>query len=146
MERRPSSVLFACTTNTVRSVMAEGLLKTLHGRHLYVDSCGARTAEPNPFATAVMEEIGIDISRHRPKTFDDLEDGSFDLVITLSPEAQHKAVELTRTSSVEIAFWNTFDPTAVHGTREQRLAAFREVRDTLYRRILVRFPVGAALD
>lgn len=146
MGRRPSSVLFACSTNTVRSAMAEGLLKTLHGRHLYVDSCGARADEPNPFATAVMEEIGVDISRHRPKTFDNLEDGSFDLVITLSPEAQHKAVELTRTSSVEIEFWNTFDPTAVHGTREQRLAAFREVRDTLYRRILERFPPGAALD
>lgn len=137
----PSAVLFACTTNSVRSPMAEAILKHLHGHHIYVDSVGVRPGELDPFMVAAMEEIGIDMSRHRPKTFDDLEDESFDLVLSLSPEAQHRAVEMTRTSACEVEFWHTFDPTSVEGSREVRLDAYRDVRDTLRRRILERFPV-----
>lgn len=124
--------------------MAEGILKHFHGRRIYVDSVGVREREVDPFAVAVMDEIGIDISRHRSKTFDDLEDGSFDLIITLSPEAQHRAVELTRTMACEIEFWHTLDPTIFEGNRESRLNAYREVRDTLMRRILARFPAPSA--
>jgi protein-tyrosine-phosphatase len=142
MARLPSSVLFACTFNSIRSPMAEALLKHLHGRHIYVDSVGVREAEIDPFAVAVMEEIGIDISRHRAKTFDDLEDTSFDLVVSLSPEAQHSAVELTRTMACDVEFWPMHDPTAVEGSREEILDAYRQVRDQLRRRLLVRFPMG----
>ena len=144
MARLPSSVLFACTLNSIRSPMAEALLKHLHGRHVYVDSVGVREAEIDPFAVAVMGEIGIDVSRHRSKTFGDLEDTSFDLVISLSPEAQHSAVELTRTMACDVEFWPIFDPTAVEGGREEMLAAYRLVRDNLKVRILERFPLGPA--
>ena len=144
MGRQPSSVLFACTLNSIRSPIAEALLKHLHGRRIYVDSVGVREDEIDPFAVAVMEEIGIDLSRHRPKTFGDLEDTSFDLVVSLSPEAQHSAVELTRTMACDVEFWPIFDPTAVEGSREERLAAYRLVRDNLKARILERFPLRPA--
>lgn len=136
----PGSVLFCCTRNAIRSPMAEGILKYLHGQRIYVDSVGLREGEIDPFVIAVMDEIGIDLSRHRSKTFDDLEDGSFDLIISLSPEAQHHAVEMTRTMACEVEFWNTFDPTVVEGNRETRLNAYRQVRDTLLDRITARFP------
>lgn len=137
----PSAVLFCCTWNAVRSPMAEGFLKHFHGRKVFVDSVGVRKTEVDPFAVAVMDELGIDIARHRPKTFEELEDESFDLVISLSPEAQHKAVELTRTSSCDVEFWPSMDPTAVEGSREVRLEAYRELRDSIRRRILERFPM-----
>jgi len=136
----PSAVLFCCTMNAIRSPMAEGIMKRLHGKRLYVQSAGVRKGEFDPFALVVMDEIGIDLSRHRPRVFEDLEDGFFDVVISLSPEAQHKAVELTRTSACEVEFWNTFDPSLVEGSRDTRLEAYRAVRDQLYRQIVKRFP------
>jgi protein-tyrosine-phosphatase len=142
MVRSPSSVLFACTFNAIRSPIAAALMKHLHGRHIYVDSVGVRAAEIDPFAVAVMDEIGIDIAKHQAKTFDELEDTSFDLVISLSPEAQHSAVELTRTMACDVEFWPTHDPTAVEGSREEMLDAYRVVRDHLRQRILARFPLG----
>lgn len=141
-ETRPlriSSVLFACTHNSIRSPMAEGLLKMLHGKSIYVDSAGVREGENDPFVVAVMAELGVDMSRHRAKTFDQLEDDSFDLVISLSPEAQHRAVEMTRTTACEVEFWNTFDPSLTEGTREMRLDAYRQVRDQLLKRLQQRF-------
>jgi protein-tyrosine-phosphatase len=142
MVRLPSSVLFACTFNSIRSPMAEAMLKHLHGRHIYVDSVGVRDGEIDPFAVAVMDEIGIDLSHHRVKIFDDLEDTSFDLVISLSPEAQHRAVELTRTMACAVEYWPVLDASVVEGSRDERLAAYRTVRDHLRRRILERFPLG----
>ncbi|SIT06670.1 arsenate reductase ArsC [Insolitispirillum peregrinum] len=136
----PSAVLFACTMNCVRSVMAAGILRWMHGTRIYVDSVGVRAGEPDGFAIAVMDEIGIDISKHRSKTFDDLEDDSFDLVVSLSPEAQHKAVEITRTVACDVEYWRTFDATIVEGSREQRLDAYRQVRDELRAKIKERFP------
>ena len=136
-----NAVLFACERNSVRSPMAEALLKHFHGRSIYVDSCGLRDGEIDPFAAAVMSEIGLDLSRHQSKTFDDLDDGFFDLVITLSPEAQHRAVEMTRDSVITIEYWQTADATAETGSREQRLAAYRAVRDALRAQILARFPL-----
>jgi protein-tyrosine-phosphatase len=140
----PSSVLFCCTLNALRSPIAEGVFKHLHNRRVFVDSVGVRAGELDPFAVAVMDEIGIDISRHRPKSFDNLEDTSFDLIISLSPEAHHRALELTRTMACDVEFWNTFDPSIVEGTRETRLDAYREVRDTLLHRIRERFRVHVA--
>jgi protein-tyrosine-phosphatase len=140
---RPDSVLFACTRNSVRSPMAEGLLKALHPRRIYTDSAGIREGTVDGFSVSVMAELGIDISGHRSKTFDQLEDTYFDLIITLSPEAQHRAVELTRTMACDIELWHTFDPSIIEGSRETRLDAYRQVRDQLRRRIVDRFPVDA---
>jgi protein-tyrosine-phosphatase len=136
----PGSVLFACTHNAIRSPMAEALLKFLHGQRVYVQSVGVRPSETDPFAIAALDEIGLDLSRHAPRSFDDLEDDYFDLVISLSPEAQHRAVELTRTSSCEIEFWPTFDVSLVEGNREVRLDAYRSLRDDLLGRLRQRFP------
>jgi protein-tyrosine-phosphatase len=140
MAKLPSSVLFACTMNSIRSPMAEAMMRQFHGRQIYVDSAGLRQGELDPFAVVVMDEIGIDLRKHQPKTFDDLEDSSFDLVVSLSPEAQHRAVELTRASATEVEFWPVLDPTAVEGSREVVLTAYRLVRDHLRKRILERFP------
>lgn len=144
MAELPGSVLFCCTMNALRSPMAEGIFKLLHNRRVFVDSVGVRAGELDPFAVAAMDEIGIDISRHRCKTFDNLEDTSFDLIISLSPEAHHRALELTRTMACDVELWNTFDPSIVEGSREIRLDAYREVRDGLMRRIRERFPIHAA--
>jgi protein-tyrosine-phosphatase len=139
---RPQAVLFACGFNSVRSPMAAGLFRQIVGRASYVGSAGVRKRDLDPFAVAVLEEVGIDISKHKPMTFEELEDWeglNFDLIVTLAPEAHHKALELTRTVAAEVEYWPTPDPTAVEGTREQRLAAYREVRDQLIDRIKERF-------
>jgi len=139
---RPHAVLFACGLNSVRSPMAAGLFKQMIVRTSYVASAGVNKDELDPFAVAALEEVGIDISRHRPMTFEELEDWeglNFDLIVTLSPEAHHKALELTRTIAADVEYWPTPDPTAIEGTREQRLSAYREVRDQLTERIKSRF-------
>jgi protein-tyrosine-phosphatase len=145
----PGSVLFACNRNTIRSPMAEVLMKHLLGHRIYVDSVGVRlsAAESDPFAVAALAEIGLDLSRHKPKTFDDLADRSIDLIVTFTPQAQHRAVELTRTISCEIEYWPMADPTIVEGNRDTRLEAYRDLRDTIFDRIKQRFPISdAALD
>lgn len=143
--RLPGAVLFACNFNRVRSPMAEALLKRAMGDRIYVDSCGLRRervegAGADPFVQSVMAEISVDLATHEPKTFDDLQDASFDLVISLTPEAHHRAVEMTRGRAAQIEYWPTFDPTQSDGSREARLAAYREVRDSLARKIAERFP------
>lgn len=138
-EELPDAILFACSQNAVRSPMAAAIMRHLFGRSVFVDSVGVRTGALDPLAIEVMEEIGIDLSRHHPKRFDMLEDTSFDLIISLSPEAHHSAIELTRTLAAETEFWPTQDPTAVEGTRDQVLDAYRAVRDGLMRRIKARF-------
>jgi len=127
--------------------MAEAILKFLHGTQIYVDSVGVRSREVDGLAIVVMDEIGIDLSRHLAKTFDDLDDSYYDLVIPMSPEAQHRAVEMTRVMACEIEFWNTFDPSML-GTedRNQRLEAYRQVRDQLMQKIKRRFPLTRAAD
>jgi protein-tyrosine-phosphatase len=139
---RPQAVLFACGLNSVRSPMAAALLKQMFGTSLYVGSAGVRKGELDAFAVSAMEEAGIDIHAHRPMTFEELEDLeglNFDLIVTLSPEAHHKALELTRTLAAEVEYWPTADPTAIEGSREQRMNAYREVRDQLLQRIRARF-------
>src|SRR5215470_10244629 len=138
----PQAVLFACGLNSVRSPMAAAIFRHLFGRTSYTGSAGVRSGELDPFAVAVMDEIGLDIARHRPKTFEELEDWeglNFDLIVTLSPEAHHRALELTRVLALAVEYWPTVDPTAVEGSREQRLDAYRQVRDDLRRRISTRF-------
>ncbi len=121
-------------------------MKHFYGSMIYVDSAGVHAKEVDGFAATVMDEIGIDITAHKEKTFDDLEDSSFDVVISLSPEAQHKAVEMTHTMACEVIFWHTFDPSVVEGNRETRLDAYRQVRDTLLARIREQFPLDKAAE
>jgi protein-tyrosine-phosphatase len=137
----PAAVLFACTMNAVRSPIAAAILRHLAGRRIYVESAGVREGEPDPFVDTVMDEIGIDVSRHKPRTLSDLNDTSFDLIVTLSPEAHHQALELTRTMAVEVEYWPTFDATAMigSGNRDRVLQAYRDVRDGLFRKIKQRF-------
>lgn len=141
MRDLPDAVLFACTHNSVRSAMAEGLMKSLYGHKVYVDSVGVHAGRIDPMAVEVMDEIGVDLSRHRAKTFDTLADSFFDVIVSLSPEAQHSAVEMTRTMACDVEFWPTLDPTAMEGSREQKLEAYRQVRDTLLARLKKRFPL-----
>ncbi len=140
--KRVGAVLFACAFNAVRSPMAEAIAKHYFGKSLYVQSAGVRREDLDPFAVAALDEIGIDLSRHKPQTIDDLEEWeglNFDLIVTLSPEAHHKALDLTRTVAADVEYWPTQDPTAVQGSRDQRLDAYRAVRDGLIARIKERF-------
>ena len=136
----PGAVLFACNWNAVRSPMAAALMRSLYGTRVFVDCCGLRAGEAtDPFAAAAMDEIGLDMTTHKPKRFEDLEDGSFDLVVSLTPEAQHRAVELARGNATDLEYWPTMDPTLESGSREQRMDGYRQVRDRLRRRLLDRF-------
>jgi protein-tyrosine-phosphatase len=140
--KRPRAVLFACGMNSIRSPMAASLLHQLFPKTYYVASAGVTKGELDPFAVAVMQEIGLDLSHHRPMTFDELEhqEGlNFDLIISLSPNAHHKTLDLTRTVATEAEYWPTADPAAVEGSREQRLEAYRAVRDALIKHIRERF-------
>lgn len=141
----PRSVLFACNENAVRSPMAEGLAHHYFKRRVYVDSVGIRTGPLDPFAITVMQELGIDISGHSCKCFDDLEGKHFSLIISLTPEAHHHAVELTRDGGTIAEYWPIFDPTLVEGSRSTRLDAYREVRDSLRKRIIERFKFNIPL-
>src|SRR3546814_8453596 len=120
-------------------VCSSDLTKRFLGRRIYVDSCGVRRGRPDPFRVETMAEIGIDMGPHRPKGFDELEDGFFDLIVSLSPEAQHRSIELTRTMACDIEYWPTLDATMIEGNRSTRLDAYRAVRDELDRRIRRRF-------
>ena len=128
--------------NAVRSPMAAGLFHQMFGKSVYVGSAGVQKGELDPFVVAVMDEIGVDISRHKPTTFEELEELeglSFDLIVTLSPPAHHKALELTRSIAADVEYWPTVDPTGIEGSREQRLQAYRDVRDQLMAHIRERF-------
>ncbi len=139
---RPLAVLFACGLNSIRSPMAAALFAQMFGRAIYVGSAGVRKGPVDPFAVAVMDEIGLDISRHKPITFEELDEWeglNFDIIVTLAPEAHHRALELTRVSGIDVEYWPTADPSAVEGSRGQRLEAYRDVRDQLSTRIRERF-------
>jgi protein-tyrosine-phosphatase len=147
--RTPQAVLFSCALNSVRSPMAESLLQHMFPQALYVKSAGVKKGVLDPFAVAVMAELGQDISGHRPMTFEELDDWeglNFDLIITLSPEAHHKALELTRTLAADVEYWPTQDPTGADGNREQKLEAYREVCDGLLLRIRKRFSKAGAAN
>jgi protein-tyrosine-phosphatase len=137
----PQAVLFVCTMNALRSPMAAAILRHLAGRRCYVTSAGVRAGDLDGFMVAVMTEIGIDVSTHSPRTLRDLDDSSFDLIVSLSPEAHHQALELTRTMAVDVEYWPTFDASllAGQGNRDQMIAAYRQVRDHLFTKIKRRF-------
>ena len=140
----PGAVLFACSRNAVRSPMAAAILRHLSGGRIYVASAGVRAGECDPFVATVMEELGIDLSRHKPMSLEELDDTSFDLIVTLAPEAHHKALDLVRNYAVDVEYWPTLDPTLTSGNREQILAAYRVVREGLFAKIKRRFPLTGA--
>jgi protein-tyrosine-phosphatase len=143
----PGSVLFACSQNSVRSPMAEAIAKRLYGHSAYIDSVGVRATEVDGFAVSVLDEIDVDVHRHHAKTFADIDPASFDLIVTLSPEAHHQALEFTRGTAVEVEYWPVPDPSAVEGSREARLDAYRRTRDHVLARLTARFGApGATVD
>ena len=125
--------------NAVRSPMAEQIARKMLPRSIFVASAGVRQGERDPFVDAVLEEAGMSLGEREPRQMDELEDAFFDLIVTLSPQAHHRALELTRSLAVDVEYWPTPDPTGVTGTREQIMAAYRDVRDRLERRIAQRF-------
>jgi protein-tyrosine-phosphatase len=135
----PASLLFACSENSVRSPMAEALAKRLYGQASYIDSVGVRASEVDFFAAAALDELGIDVHRHHAKTFDDVDPSSFDLIVTLSPEAHHQALEFTRGTAAEVEYWPVMDPSVVEGSRDMRLSAYRSTRDQILARLKARF-------
>jgi protein-tyrosine-phosphatase len=135
----PGAVLYACSHNAIRSPMAAAIMRQLYGHRVFVGSCGVKAGEEDLFVETVMDEIGIKMGKHCPQSFDDLDDTNFDMVISLSPEAHHRALEMTRTQAIEAEYWPTLDPSAVAGSRAQILDAYRDVRDGLYMRIRKRF-------
>ena len=128
---RPGAILFMCGMNAIRSPMAEVIARSMLPANVYIRSAGVRAGERDPFVDVALEEIGLSLGRHHPHTLEELEDDYFDLIISLSPQAHHAALELTRSNAVEVVYWPTMDPTVVQGTREQILDSYREVRDHL---------------
>ena len=136
----PGAVLFACNLNQVRSPMAAALLQRRLGGRVYVDSCGLRDGEGiDPFVVAAMAELGVDLSEQASKSFSDLAPDSFDLIVSLTPQAHERALTLSRGRAVDVEFWPIADPTHEGGSRDQRLSAYRRVRDEIDRRIATRF-------
>ena len=142
---RPQSVLFCCDHNAVRSPMAEGLMKKLYGTDTYVQSAGVKgDMEVDGFTVAVCEEVGVELSRHRVRSFDQMEDwgddmGGFDLIVALSPASQRRALELTRCYALEVEYWPILDPTGLGEAREDKLRSYREARDQIRARMVARF-------
>jgi protein-tyrosine-phosphatase len=135
----PSAVLFICTQNAIRSPMAAALMHHMAGHKIYVASAGIRAGDPDPFVGMIMDEVGLDLTRHRPHSIDDLADSAFDLVITLSPEAEKYAADMTNTMAIKVENWPIPDPSITQGSRNQILDSYREVRDGLLKRIEARF-------
>ncbi len=141
MESRPTSVLFACDHNSVRSPMAEGIAKLYYGNTIFIQSVGVyHDLEVDGFSIAVCAELGVDISGHRARSFDDMEDwgdqiDGYDLIVALSPASQRRALEYTRYYALEVEYWPVFDPTGLGQTREDKLNAYRQARDQIAARI-----------
>ena len=143
--KAPRSVLFLCGMNAVRSPMAEQIARGVLPSSTFVASAGVRAGERDPFVDAVLAEKGLTLADRQPITLDQLEDDYFDLIITLAPEAHHRALELTRTLAVDVEYWPTADPTSATGRRDQILDAYRDVRDRLEARIINRFGSKSAI-
>ena len=133
----PQSILFCCDHNAVRSPMAEGIMKKLYGTGTYVQSVGViNDLEIDGFSIAVCDEIGVELSRHRSRSFDEMERwgddlSSFDLIVALSPASQRRALELTRLFHLKVEYWAILDPTGIGETRETKLVSYRQTRDQI---------------
>ena len=138
--RNVSSILFACNINAVRSAMAEAVVKARFPGQIFTDSCGVEPGQPDGFAIAVMEEAGIDLSSHQPKGFDDLDCDFYDVIISFSPEAHDRAVEITRNIDCETLYWPVDNLAGLQGSREERLRAYRAVRDDIIAKLAAYLP------
>ncbi|MEY8095857.1 low molecular weight phosphatase family protein [Falsihalocynthiibacter sp. S25ZX9] len=144
---RPTSVLFCCDHNAVRSPMAEGIMKALYGTSIYIQSAGVKNdLEIDGFAIAVCKEIGVELSRHRSRSFDEMQEwgddlSSYDLVVALSPASQRRVLDLTRIYHIEIEYWPILDPTGLGEGREERLLSYRQTRDQIRDQLLERFGI-----
>ncbi|PJI91187.1 protein tyrosine phosphatase [Yoonia maricola] len=147
-EDLPQSVLFCCDHNSVRSPMAEGIMKQLFGTQCYIQSVGVKNdLEIDGFAIAVCAEIGVELSRHRSRSFDEMEDwgddlSSFDLVLALSPASQRRALDLTQFYHLDVEYWPILDPTGLGDDRKARLDLYRQTRDQIKDRLLARWGPG----
>ena len=139
---QPSSVLYLCNHNVIRSPMAEAMTRAYFGKTIYTASAGVHVGTPDPFVEAAMTELNIDIHNRQPQALEDLDDGYFDLIITLSPTAHHVALEMSHVSATDVLYWPSADPTVIQGSREQMLDAYRDVRDRLLERIQTQFSSG----
>jgi len=150
----PQSVLFCCDHNAVRSPMAEGIMKKFYGTDTYVQSVGVKNdLEIDGFSIAVCKEMDVELSRHRSRSFDEMEQwgddlSSFDLVIALSPASQRRALELTRFFHLDVEYWPILDPTGLGESRDAKLAQFRAARDQIVDRLIDRFgpPCAASVE
>jgi arsenate reductase len=151
-EALPQSVLFCCDHNSVRSPMAEGIMKKLYGKQCYIQSVGVKNdLEIDGFAVAVCAEMGVELSRDRSRSFDEMEDwgddlSSFDLVLALSPASQRRALDLTRFYHLDVEYWPILDPTGLGDNREARLALYRQARDQIRDRLIARWGPGIAQE
>lgn len=129
----PSSILFICGMNSIRSPMAEVIARDLLPDNIFIQSAGIREGQRDHFVEAVLAEIGLDLGTRQPRLYNEMADGFYDMIVTLTPEAHHRALEITRTSAAEVIYWPTYDPTVLQGQgkREQTLEAYRDVRDGL---------------
>ncbi|MBO0661644.1 arsenate-mycothiol transferase ArsC [Jiella flava] len=134
-----SSVLFLCGMNAIRSPIAEALARSLLPPTVYIASAGVRHGERDPFVDAVLEERGLSLGEREPQRYEDLEDGFFDLIVTMAPEAHHAALDATGTASVQVEFWPMPDPSVVTGSRDQILDAYRDLLGRIEQRIRQRF-------
>ena len=147
-ERLPQSVLFCCDHNAVRSPMAEGLMKKLYGFDTYVQSVGVlNDLEIDGFAISVCQELGVELSRHRARSFQDLEEygealSGFDLIVAMSPASQRHALDLTRLFHLKVEYWPILDPTGIGETRETKLNAYRQTRDQIYDQLKGKWGAG----
>lgn len=139
-DKAPRAILFMCGMNSIRSPMAEVIAKQIVAPGIYIQSAGVRAGERDPFVDAVLDEAGLTLGKHKPRTLDEIEDDFFDLIITLTPEAHHAALELTRSNALDVVYWPTMDPTVATGTRETMMEAYREVREHLTKLISERLP------
>ena len=137
-----SSILFACNINAVRSAMAEAMVKARFPGRIFTDSCGVAPGEPDGFAMSVMTEIGLDMTSHMPKGFDDLDCEFYDVIISFSPEAHERALELTRNIDCETLYWPVDNLAGLQGSREERLRAYRSVRDDIAAKLALYLPDG----
>ena len=144
-DKFPSSVLFCCDHNAIRSPMAEGMMKKFYGRAAYVQSAGVKNdMDVDGFAIAVCDEVGVPLANHRSRSFEEMQDwgddlGQFDLIVALSPASQRMALEMTRHAHLDIEYWPIMDPPGLAEGRETKLAAYRQTRDQIEKRMLERF-------
>ncbi|WP_437435904.1 low molecular weight phosphatase family protein [Maritimibacter alkaliphilus] len=138
-------MLFCCDHNAVRSPMAEGMMKKYYGDHVYVQSAGVKSGlDVDGFSVAVCEEIGVPLSNHRSRSFDEMQEwgddlSSYDLIIALSPASQRKVLDLTRFHHLDVEYWPVMDPTGLGTMRDEKLVAYRQARDQIRDRMISRF-------